>query len=39
MNNLNIHPATREDVPALLSLIRGLAAYEKKTAGRGRSRE
>jgi GNAT superfamily N-acetyltransferase len=30
MNNLNIHPATREDVPALLSLIRGLAAYEKK---------
>jgi GNAT superfamily N-acetyltransferase len=30
MNNLNIHPATREDVPALLSLIRGLAEYEKK---------
>lgn len=30
MNNLNIHPATRENVTALLSLIRGLAAYEKK---------
>jgi GNAT superfamily N-acetyltransferase len=30
MNNVNIHPATRDDVPALLSLIRGLAAYEKK---------
>lgn len=30
MNDLNIHPATRDDVPALLSLIRGLAAYEKK---------
>jgi GNAT superfamily N-acetyltransferase len=30
MNNLEIHPATRDDVPALLSLIRGLAAYEKK---------
>ena len=30
MNNLEIHPATRNDVPALLSLIRGLAAYEKK---------
>src|SRR5256714_9617908 len=27
---LNIHPATRNDIPALLSLIRGLAAYEKK---------
>jgi GNAT superfamily N-acetyltransferase len=27
---LNIHPATRQDVPTLLSLIRGLAAYEKK---------
>jgi GNAT superfamily N-acetyltransferase len=27
---LNIHPATRDDVPALLSLIRGLAVYEKK---------
>ncbi len=27
---LNIHAATSEDVPALLSLIRGLAAYEKK---------
>ncbi|HZR65788.1 MAG TPA: GNAT family N-acetyltransferase [Terriglobales bacterium] len=25
-----IRPATREDVPALLSLIRGLAEYEKK---------
>ena len=30
MSNLSIHPATRDDVPALLSLIRGLAAYEKK---------
>lgn len=30
MNNLKIHPATRDDVPALLALIRGLAAYEKK---------
>jgi GNAT superfamily N-acetyltransferase len=30
MNNLKIYPATRDDVPALLSLIRGLAAYEKK---------
>lgn len=30
MKSLNIHPATRDDVPALLSLIRGLAAYEKK---------
>lgn len=30
MDNLSIHPATRDDVPALLSLIRGLAAYEKK---------
>ena len=30
MNNVNIHPATRDDVAALLSLIRGLAAYEKK---------
>jgi GNAT superfamily N-acetyltransferase len=30
MNNLNVHHATREDVHALLSLIRGLAAYEKK---------
>ena len=28
---LSIHPATREDIPALLSLIRGLAAYEKKS--------
>ncbi|MCU1272529.1 MAG: acetyltransferase [Acidobacteriaceae bacterium] len=28
---LNIHPATREDIPTLLSLIRGLAAYEKKS--------
>lgn len=27
---LKIHPATRDDIPALLSLIRGLAAYEKK---------
>ena len=27
---LKIHPATREDTPTLLSLIRGLAAYEKK---------
>jgi GNAT superfamily N-acetyltransferase len=30
MSSLTIHPATREDIPALLSLIRGLAAYEKK---------
>jgi GNAT superfamily N-acetyltransferase len=30
MNNLEIYPATRDHVPALLSLIRGLAAYEKK---------
>jgi GNAT superfamily N-acetyltransferase len=30
MDNLIIHPATRDDVSALLSLIRGLAAYEKK---------
>lgn len=30
MNNLSIHPATRDDIPALLSLIHGLAAYEKK---------
>ena len=30
MDSLSIHPATRDDVPALLSLIRGLAAYEKK---------
>jgi GNAT superfamily N-acetyltransferase len=30
MNSLIIHPATRDDIPALLSLIRGLAAYEKK---------
>jgi GNAT superfamily N-acetyltransferase len=30
MNNLEIDPATRNDVPALLLLIRGLAAYEKK---------
>ena len=30
MSSLSIHPATRDDVPALLSLIRGLAAYEKK---------
>jgi GNAT superfamily N-acetyltransferase len=28
---LNIHPATREDIPTLLSLIHGLAAYEKKS--------
>jgi GNAT superfamily N-acetyltransferase len=28
---LNIHPATHEDIPTLLSLIRGLAAYEKKS--------
>jgi GNAT superfamily N-acetyltransferase len=27
---LKIHPATRQDAPTLLSLIRGLAAYEKK---------
>lgn len=27
---LTIRPATREDVPALMALIRGLAAYEKK---------
>ena len=27
---LNIHPITRNEVPALLSLIRALAAYEKK---------
>jgi GNAT superfamily N-acetyltransferase len=27
---LNIHPATRQDAPTLLSLIRGLATYEKK---------
>jgi GNAT superfamily N-acetyltransferase len=27
---LNIHPITRDEVPALLSLIRALAAYEKK---------
>jgi hypothetical protein len=30
MNNLDIRSATRQDVPALLSLIRGLAGYEKK---------
>lgn len=30
MKDLNIHPATRDDVSVLLSLIRGLAAYEKK---------
>jgi GNAT superfamily N-acetyltransferase len=30
MKNLDIRSATRQDVPALLSLIRGLAAYEKK---------
>jgi GNAT superfamily N-acetyltransferase len=30
MGSLSIHPATRDDIPALLSLIRGLAAYEKK---------
>jgi GNAT superfamily N-acetyltransferase len=30
MNNLKIYSATRQDVTALLSLIRGLAAYEKK---------
>src|ERR1700737_4604831 len=28
---LNIRPATRDDVPVLLSLIRELAAYEEKT--------
>ena len=27
---LNIHPITRDEVPTLLSLIRELAAYEKK---------
>jgi GNAT superfamily N-acetyltransferase len=27
---LTIHPATRDEVPTLLSLIRALAAYEKK---------
>jgi GNAT superfamily N-acetyltransferase len=27
---LKIHPATRQDASTLLSLIRGLAAYEKK---------
>jgi GNAT superfamily N-acetyltransferase len=27
---LKIHPATRQDAPTLLSLIRGLATYEKK---------
>jgi GNAT superfamily N-acetyltransferase len=27
---LKIHPATREDIPALLALIRELATYEKK---------
>jgi len=27
---LNIHPATRDDVPALLALIRELATFEKK---------
>ncbi|PYV48968.1 MAG: GNAT family N-acetyltransferase [Acidobacteria bacterium] len=27
---LNIHPITRDEVPALLALIRALAAYEKK---------
>ena len=27
---LNIHPATRDDVPTLLMLIRQLAAFEKK---------
>jgi len=30
MSSLSIHPATRDDIPALLCLIRGLAAYEKK---------
>lgn len=30
MSDLRIHPVTREDVSALLSLIRGLANYEKK---------
>ena len=30
MTNLSIHPATRDEVPALLALIRGLAAYENK---------
>jgi GNAT superfamily N-acetyltransferase len=27
---LNVHPASRDDVPTLLALIRGLAAFEKK---------
>lgn len=30
MSDLKIHPATRNDVRTLLSLIRGLASYEKK---------
>jgi GNAT superfamily N-acetyltransferase len=30
MTNLDIRSATRQDLPTLLSLIRGLAAYEKK---------
>jgi GNAT superfamily N-acetyltransferase len=30
MNNLRVRSAAREDLPALLSLIRGLASYEKK---------
>jgi len=30
MPDVRIHPATRADVPTLLSLIRGLATYEKK---------
>ena len=30
MRMLNIRPVTRDDVPVLLSLIRELAAYEKK---------
>ncbi len=30
MNNLSIRPTSRNDIPALLSLIGGLAAYEKK---------
>ena len=28
--SLTIHPVTRDDVPTLLALIRGLAAFEKK---------
>jgi GNAT superfamily N-acetyltransferase len=30
MDSLSIHPATRDDISTLLSLIRGLAEYEKK---------